>query len=124
VTRTCAYCGKTLTVGNSRFIEHAGPNGQCPLSFQKPHPEGLTDPDYRMRMKFVADLAFQVQDADPMVAWHYLTALPADEVQRLLMVALAGIPIDKTVNQIFDDINILPVARQIYGELRGLKVAS
>ena len=53
----------------------------------------------------------QVQDSDPQIVWDYLTALPADELQRLLMFALAGVPVDRHIDDIFGWVLELPAAR-------------
>lgn len=73
--------------------------------------DGLTDRDHEKRAKVIADLANQVQDEDPAIVWEVLTSMPADELQRLLVFALAAIPTDQTVDQMFAWVRQLPVAR-------------
>ena len=51
---------------------------------------GLGPDDHERRALLITDLAAQVQDEDPYIVWDYLTAVPAAEVQRLLMFALAA----------------------------------
>ena len=67
--------------------------------------------DYRRRADVVLDLAHQMQDSDTAVVWDYLTAMPGDELQRLLVIALAAIDIDQPVDRIFGWVYDLPVAR-------------
>ena len=67
---------------------------------------------FRLReAQVIADLANQVQDEDPAIVWEVLTSMPADELQRLLVFALAAIPTDQTVDQMFAWVRQLPVAR-------------
>ena len=73
---------------------------------------GLRPEAFETRAAIVADLAWQVHDGDPILAWDNLTAMPADELQRLLVVALAGIPTDLKVDQIWAWVRALPVAQR------------
>jgi hypothetical protein len=68
--------------------------------------------EYEHRADLVADLAWQVQDADPHQVWDYLTGIDQGELQRLLMVALAVVPVDATVDETFAWVNDLPVAQR------------
>ena len=85
----------------------------CPLSELREVVTGHTHYDDERRAKVIAELAEIVQDADPSVAWIYLTCLPAEELQRMLMFALAAIPVDKTVDDIWAWITELPVAQVV-----------
>lgn len=71
----------------------------------------LDEQAYETRARIVADLAAQVQDMDPALVWEYLTAMPAVEVQRLLVVALAAVPVDRTLSGMFAWVNDLPDAK-------------
>jgi hypothetical protein len=73
---------------------------------------GLSEAAFESRAHLVANLACQLQDEDPAITFEYLTALPADELQRMLMVALAGIPTDQTIRSIFRWVVDLPAARE------------
>jgi hypothetical protein len=73
---------------------------------------GTRDADFEGRAHLVGNLASRVQDEDPHVIWDYLTALPAVELQRLLMVALAAIPVDQTVREMFGWVCELPAAKK------------
>jgi hypothetical protein len=64
-----------------------------------------------MRATLVCDLAAQLRDVDPAVVWDYLTGLPADELQRMTMVALAGIDVDSPISEVFGWVQQLPAAR-------------
>jgi hypothetical protein len=66
---------------------------------------------YRRRADLVCELATQLRDTDPNGVWDYLTATPASELQRLLMIALAGIDVDKPVTDVFGWVLDLPTAR-------------
>jgi hypothetical protein len=46
-------------------------------------------------------LAGQLRDCDPAMTWQYLTAIPSAELQRLLVVALAAIPLESKRSELF-----------------------
>lgn len=110
----CPRCNRTVTITKHRYANHStapGNGNLCHMSLQR-IPTSATDPDsYEARADLIADLAEQVQDADPAVVWDYLNALPTDELPRLLMVALAGIPVDRHVDDIFAWVRHLPAAQ-------------
>lgn len=81
------------------------------MSWQRVPATGDSARSYERRAELVADLAEQVQDCDPAVVWVYLTGLSAAEVQRLLVVALAAVPVDQTVPEMFAWITDLPIAQ-------------
>lgn len=115
MTTTCPRCGRAISVSGGRFMLHdIAPTAReehCPMSKQTVPITGVSPIDYYRRASLVADLATQVQDGDPAIVWDYLTALPAEEMQRLLVIALAGIDGDKTINEIWSWVLHLPVAR-------------
>jgi hypothetical protein len=109
----CPRCNRAVSTSNARFGRHNAADGTvCRLTDQHTPIVGVTPTDYLRRAHLVADLASQVQDADPSVVWDFLTALPAAEVQRLAVIALAGIRLDQTVPEIFAWVTDLPVARE------------
>lgn len=108
----CPRCDRTLSTYNGRFGRHRHGDEYCRMTDQHVPITGETPTDYLSRAHLVTDLAAQVQDADPSIAWDYLTALPAAELQRLTMIALAGIPVDQTVSDIFGWVCELPIARE------------
>ncbi len=117
-TVTCIYCGNQVRSDSGCYPRHSQSPKQrddmCPLSYQRVPRVGLTERDWEHRAKQVANLAWQLHDCDPAIVWAYLTALPADELQRLTLVALAGIPIEgRTVDDIFDWVTELPTAQRI-----------
>lgn len=83
----------------------------CPMSKQTVPITGTAPIDYYRRASLVCDLATQVQDGDPAIVWDYLTALSAEEVQRLLVIALAGINIDVPIDRVYGWVYELPAAR-------------
>jgi hypothetical protein len=107
----CPFCDRTVSTDSGRFGRHRHGDGYCRMTDQHVPIVGHTATDYVSRAHLVTDLAAQVQDADPSIAWDYLTALPAAELQRLTMIALAGIPVDQTVSDIFGWVTELPIAR-------------
>lgn len=110
----CPRCARTITTDSGRYKHHSlteGSGDTCPLSGQHIPITGHTNTDYLSRAYLVADLADQVQDRDCSVVWTILTALPADEVQRLLVIALAAVPTDKTIDELFGWVAALPKAR-------------
>lgn len=110
----CPRCGRTVTTTHSRYIGHSSDGGQndpCRMSGQRVPITGVTPFDMVNRAYLVADLADQVQDRDPLVVWDYLTALPPAEVQRLLVVALAGLRTDQSLDQLFSWVTELPATK-------------
>lgn len=109
----CPHCGRGVrTINNCYYLHNTGDYDRvCPLSEQRVPITGLTPADYASRAKLVANLASQVQDADPRIVWTYLTALPGNELQRLMMVALAALPVDQTVAEMWAWVTELPAAR-------------
>jgi hypothetical protein len=63
------------------------------------------------RAHLVAQLAVQIHDEDPEVVWDYITAIPEQELHRMLMVALAAVPVDLSVAEVFSWVSDLPTAR-------------
>lgn len=111
---TCLRCGRVVCVRHGRYAIHRSEHaklGRCRMSGQLIPVTGMTDHDHERRAHLVADLAWQVQDEDPRHVWAYLTALPAAEVQRLLVFALAAIPVDRRVEDLFGWVANLPSAR-------------
>lgn len=115
-TTACPRCDRDTYVIAGRYERHPITphlSDWCPMGNQRETVTGTSPHSYEARADLVADLAEQVQDADPAVVWDYLTALPAVELQRLLMVTLAGLPIDRTLADIFDWVYELPAAKVV-----------
>lgn len=113
---TCPYCARQISVDNTRYARHAitpGGSDYCPMVGQRMPITGQTESDWESRAYLVTNLAGQVQDQDPHIVWHYLTALPPVELQRLLMVSLCAIPAmtDQSVDDLFAWVKDLPDAR-------------
>ena len=106
-TVTCIYCGREVVSRQNMYPIHG-----CPLSGRPLPAEGWSDTAFERRAHIIADLADWVQDYNPADVWTYLTALPADELQRLLMVALAGFPIHQSLDTTFGWVRQLPAARK------------
>lgn len=112
---TCPRCGRTVRTYQGRYNKHGSEPGSsdiCMMSKRRQPITSLTEAAFESRAYLVTELASELQDEDPYTTWDYLTALPAVEVQRLLMVALAGIETEgRTLTEIFGWVNELPVAR-------------
>ena len=105
----CGRCNKTLSIGtDNRYPRHGDERGTCPLSYQRSPRFGDAESDWTHRSKVVADLAWQMRDPNGVRA--YLEALPREELLRTAMVALAGVPVDQTREDIFAWVTELPVA--------------
>lgn len=104
-----------VTTKSERYADHGITHGSsdiCRMSGQRAPIKGLTDKDFGDRAYLVADLAGQLQDLDPVIVWDYLTALPAAELQRMMMVALAAIRVEgQKVDDLFAWVCDLPIAR-------------
>lgn len=111
----CAGCGRMVTTCDHRYVNHTAVEGDthntCPLSRQHEPITGHTNTDYVSRAHLVTDLACQLRDEDPDLVWQYLTALPADELQRMMVVALAAIPVDRSVGDLYGWVCALPIAK-------------
>lgn len=127
ITTPCPYCGRKAVIKDGKtwiahvlpWIEDVKQSGHiatvgdryCPMSDQHRVVTGHDSMAHRKRAHQVADLAEQVRDRDPHVVWSVLTTIPADELQRLLMVALAAIDTeDKTLDEVFPWVVELPSA--------------
>lgn len=112
----CPRCDRTVSTDQRRYTKHStvrdGDN-TCRMSGQRIPISGFTEGDFEARAYLVADLASQLQDLDPALVWEYLTALPADELQRLMMVALAGIHVEGKIRDIFRWVCDLPTAKAL-----------
>lgn len=110
----CIYCNRMVLTGGGRYKQHAlTAGGRCPCPLVGHHHPitGTCEADYEARARIVLDLADQVQDRDPHILWTYLTALPADELQRLLVISLAGMNIaDRRISEVFGWVTNLPAA--------------
>jgi hypothetical protein len=109
----CPRCDRMIATDGSRYKQHSlVEGGECPMTEQHTPITGFTNQDFLSRGYVVADLAQQVQDRDTRIVWDVLTALPAAEVQRLLMIALAAVPTDKPLTEIFGWVCDLPSAKE------------
>lgn len=110
----CPGCGRSISVNAGRYSRHnSGEQGDiCDFSqMRAPYrADQQTPTDWVGRAHIVANLAADVQDSDPAVVWQWLTALPADELQRLMMIALAAVPVEQTVAEMFAWVTELPAA--------------
>lgn len=115
-TALCPYCGRTIQVVKGQFRPHSTVQGRpgdtCPMTREHVPITGYDDESYARRADLIGHLAWRMKDEDPAQIWTYLTALPAAEMQRLLMIALAAIPTDSPISDLFDWIYRLPVARE------------
>jgi hypothetical protein len=106
-----------VRTNENRYVLHnTGEQGDmCPMTNMHLPITGDSPTAYVSRARLVANLAEEVQDADPSVVWDYLTALSGNELQRLTMIALAAVPVDQTVEDIFGWVCELPVAKAVNG---------
>lgn len=111
----CPHCKRVVRTHIDKYGLHSmttdGRNDRCPVSGQRTPVTGFTATDYVSRAQLVASLAGQVQDEDPAVVFDYITALPVDELRRMLQIALAAVPVDKSVGEMFGWVCSLPAAK-------------
>lgn len=113
----CPYCGRNVRVEDKgTFRTHAtvagARNNTCPMAGEHVPISGHTDVDYIARAHLVSKLAWRIKDEDPQRVWNYLTVLPPEELQRMLVLALAAVPVDQTVEDMFAWVCDLPAARE------------
>ena len=109
----CPRCARHVSTNGNRWGVHgvtAGSGDYCMMTKQAVMPNGTTDHDYERRAAIITDLACQMRDSDTAIVWEFLTAAPAIELQRMMMVALAAVPTDKTLRDTFGWVCALPVA--------------
>jgi hypothetical protein len=112
-TGQCPRCARIVSIDTNRWSRHGitrGSNDYCIMSRQPVMPTGTTDHDFERRAAIVTDLACQMRDCDTRIVWDYLTAASTLELQRMMMVALAAIPVDQTLRNTFDWVCELPIA--------------
>lgn len=114
-TMRCPACGRNdIKFNSGRFVVHSVTPGKfgdtCYMSRERTPVSGLTDRDHERRVDLVTHLAWRLKDEDPQDVWKYLAVLDAAELQRLLMLALAAIPVDRTVDELFAWVYDLPDA--------------
>lgn len=73
----------------------------CIMSGRKPPIEGTSPTAMVRRAQLVCELACELRDYDPRDVWDYLTCLPAVEIQRMLVIALAAVDVDKPLGELF-----------------------
>lgn len=115
-TATCPHCKRIVSTDNKRIVRHAtvqDGTDYCPMSRQHVPITGNTAADYLSRAYLIGDLAQQIQDRDVAVVWTVLENMPKPELQRMLQLALAAIPIDQTVDEMFGWVCDLPVAKAV-----------
>ena len=113
---TCPSCGRTVMTCWHRYSLHGvtvDSSERCFMSERRVPITGTSEQNFLARANLVAELAAQVQDQDPHEVWEYLTCLPAVELQRLLQVALAAIPVDRNISDVYDWVLRLPAAREV-----------
>ena len=110
----CPRCARHVSTNGNRWGQHGmepGSSDYCMMSKQPIMPSGTTDHDYERRAAIITDLACQMRDYDTAIVWEFLTATPAVELQRMMMIALAAVPTDKTLRDTFQWVCDLPIAR-------------
>ena len=112
----CPHCKRTISTSYHRYGRHAlvkAGTEYCPMSKQRVPITGSTPTAYVSRAHLIGDLATQIRDVDPALVWTYVQHIPADELRRLLMLTLAAIPVDQTVEEMFAWVCELPAAKEI-----------
>ncbi|AVP42356.1 hypothetical protein SEA_MISHA28_56 [Mycobacterium phage Misha28] len=110
----CPMCGRPTSTGSGRYSVHSatGDRGDtCRMSRRPVPPTGLTPADHERRATLVTTLAWMVRDEDPSEVWDYLTTLDDAELQRLLVIALAAIDVERPASELWGWVRDLPVAR-------------
>ncbi len=112
----CAYCGRTVGVSFGWYVKHsieARSCTPCPLADMPVIPkavEGIwpTEEDLAVRARLVPRLGQMQQDEDPRLVWTYLSALKPMDLQIMLAAALAIVPTEGRIRDIFAWLYELP----------------
>lgn len=108
----CPHCGRPCTIRNHRYSRHHNTAGDYCLLADLPAPaNGTTPDDYQRRATIVTHLAALLRDQDPAHIHAWLHTQPRHELVRLMVVALAAIPIQQRLTDIYQWIYQLPAAR-------------
>lgn len=87
---TCVGCGRGVRTIHGCYNRHHSVKGggtYCFMSEQHAPITGHTDQAMISKAQLVAKLAMRIQDEDPHQVWRYLTAMPGELVQEMLMIA-------------------------------------
>lgn len=107
----CPECGRVLDTHNGRYITHSmwalGP--ECPLSRTVVSAAVWAEAPHVARAQTVLHLASLLRDEDPAWVWAHVERTEPAELRRMLMTALAAIPVDqRTRDQLFEWVKELP----------------
>lgn len=106
----CPHCGRIIGSHSRRYSRHLYGDDYCPLS-EQPLPAGGFDPRaYTQRARTVTTLAAQLRDLDPQLVYDYLNAQTRHELIQLAAVAIAAIPTDHCLTDVFAWVTDLPEA--------------
>lgn len=109
---TCPHCRQRVNAQHGRYNYHLHNGTECLLVRRCVPATGDTPTDYERRAHVLCDLAQLVRDEDPAITLAYVNALPAAELRRLLIAAVAAIPIDQTIRETWRWVTELPAARK------------
>lgn len=110
----CPRCGQSVSADKGCYATHSTSphnNTLCRMSKQHLPIDGDTPTAHYSRAVLVGNLAAQLRDEDPAVVWDYLETLSGWELQRIAMIALAAVPVESPISEIFDWVTELPGAR-------------
>lgn len=113
---TCAYCGRVVATEYGWYVKHsieAGGRQSCPLASMPVVPtpvDGVwpTEEDLAVRARLVPRLGQMQQDEDPHLVWTYLSTLKPMDLQIMLAAALAIVPTEGRIRDIFAWLYELP----------------
>lgn len=106
----CPRCKRVTALTGRRWVRHTTtPRGfqRCALSLRPVPFEGTSDAELRGRAFLAGELAAQLRDEDPARLWVYLNAFEPLELRRMLVIALAAIPVDRPVSELYDWVRYL-----------------
>ncbi|QFG11111.1 hypothetical protein PBI_QUEENHAZEL_39 [Mycobacterium phage QueenHazel] len=109
---TCPMCGRVVSTDSNRYAVHSTSDGRgdlCRMSRRAVAPSGLAPNDHVRRARMVMTMAWMLRDEDPAELWDWLTAIGADELQRLLVIALAAIDVEKSATELWEWVCALPL---------------
>lgn len=107
----CPMCDRSVRAEFGRYAAHFTAGVRCAMAGLPLTPVGDGAEAMEARAQLAADLAWRLREEDPARVWDALTALSPAELQRVAVVALAMVDVDRSVPDSLAWVCDLPAAR-------------